>query len=59
VVSSVREVVGFDGRDVASNLVWAPGPDRRAVPATPLRAETLERLEAAGLRPATIDRIGW
>jgi Flp pilus assembly CpaF family ATPase len=59
VVSSVREVVGFDGRDVASNLVWAPGPDRRAVPATPLRAETLERLEAAGLRPAIIDRIGW
>ncbi len=59
VVSSVREVVGFDGRDVASNLVWQPGPDRRAVPATPLRAETLDQLEAAGLRPSTIDRIGW
>jgi hypothetical protein len=29
------------------------------VPATPLRAETLERLEAAGLTTAAIDRIGW
>jgi Flp pilus assembly CpaF family ATPase len=59
VVSSVREVVGFDGHDVMSNLVWQPGPDRRAVPATPLRAETLDRLEAAGLRPTSIDRMGW
>jgi len=59
VVSSIREVVGFDGRDVASNEVWRPGTDRRAAPATPLRAETLDRLEAAGLRPAAIDRIGW
>jgi Flp pilus assembly CpaF family ATPase len=60
VVSSVREVVGFDGgRDVLSNEVWAPGPDRRAVPATPLRTDTLDRLEAAGLRLGVIDRIGW
>lgn len=60
VVSSVREVVGFDGRqDVISNEVWSPGPDRRAVPATPLRTQTLERLEAAGLRLSTIDRVRW
>jgi Flp pilus assembly CpaF family ATPase len=60
VVSSVREVVGFDGgRDVVSNEVWAPGPDRRAVPATPLRADTLDRLEAAGLPAHVIDRVGW
>jgi Flp pilus assembly CpaF family ATPase len=60
VVSSVREVVGFDGaRDVVSNEVWAPGPDRRAVPATPLRADTLDRLEAAGLPGHVIDRVGW
>ena len=59
VVSSVREIVGFDGRDVASNEVWEPGPDRHAVPATPLRADTLDRMEAVGLRQATIDRIGW
>jgi hypothetical protein len=59
VVSSVREVVGCQGREVISNEVWRPGPDRRAVPATPLRPETLERLEAAGLPGPVIDRIGW
>jgi Flp pilus assembly CpaF family ATPase len=60
VVSSVREVVGFDGgRDILSNEAWAPGLDRRAAPATPLRAETLDRLEAAGLPPGVIDRIRW
>lgn len=60
VVSGVREVVGFDGgRDVLSNEVWAPGPDRAAVPATPLRSDTLDRLEAAGLPAHVIDRVGW
>jgi Flp pilus assembly CpaF family ATPase len=59
VVSSVREVVGFDGRDVISNEVWRPGPDRRATPATPMRTETLDRFEAAGLMPYDIDRVGW
>jgi Flp pilus assembly CpaF family ATPase len=59
VVSSVREVVGFDGRDVISNEVWRPGRDQRAVPNTPLRTETLDRLEAAGLHPHLIDRVGW
>jgi Flp pilus assembly CpaF family ATPase len=59
VVSSIREVVGFDGRDVISNEVWRPGPGQRAVPNTPLRADTIERLEAAGLDPAVIDRVGW
>lgn len=57
VVSSVREVVGFDGRDVTSNEVWQPGGDRRAIPATPLRVTTLERLHAAGLSPHTLDQI--
>ncbi|MGJ3224015.1 CpaF family protein [Micromonospora aurantiaca (nom. illeg.)] len=59
VVSSVREVVGFDGRDVMSNEVWRPGHGQRAVPNTPLRTETLDRLEAAGLDPRVIDRVGW
>ena len=36
---------------VASNEVWAPGPDRRAVPAVPVRAATMEELAAAGYRP--------
>jgi Flp pilus assembly CpaF family ATPase len=59
VVASVREVVGFDGRDVISNEAWQPGPDRRAIPATPLRRDTLARLEAAGLAASAIGRIGW
>jgi Flp pilus assembly CpaF family ATPase len=59
VVSSLREVTGCQGREVVSNQVWQPGPDGRTMPATPLRAHTLERLEAAGLAPAVIDRIGW
>jgi len=59
VVSSVREVTGFDGRDVISNEAWRPGADKRAVPNTPLRTETLDRLEAAGLAPYLIDRVGW
>lgn len=59
VVSGLREVTGCDGRDVLSNEVWRPGPDRRATPATPLRVETLARLEACGLSPAAVDRIGW
>jgi Flp pilus assembly CpaF family ATPase len=60
VVSGVREVVGYDGgRDVVSNEVWAPGSDHRAVPATPLRSNTLDRLEAAGLPAHVIDRVGW
>jgi pilus assembly protein CpaF len=29
VVQSVREVTGFDGSQVATNEIWAPGPDGR------------------------------
>ena len=50
-VSSIREITDADGRQVASNEVWSPGPDRRAVPAVPVRAATMEELEAAGYRP--------
>jgi pilus assembly protein CpaF len=50
-VSSIREITDADGRQVASNEVWAPGPDRRALPAVPVRAATMEELEGAGYRP--------
>lgn len=57
VVSGVREVLNADGPQVVSNEIFRPGPDRRAVPATPLRADTLDELVAAGLRPDTAR--GW
>ncbi|AZS74857.1 type II secretion system protein E [Streptomyces lydicus] len=49
VIGSVREVIDADGAQVVSNEVYRPGPDGRAVPATPLRTETLRDLAAAGL----------
>ncbi|WP_432003376.1 CpaF family protein [Streptomyces sioyaensis] len=49
VIDSVREVIDADGAQVVSNEVYRPGPDGRAVPATPLRTETLHDLAAAGL----------
>ncbi|MGW9205677.1 CpaF family protein [Embleya sp. NPDC055664] len=49
VVDSVREIVGSDGPQVISNEVYRPGPDGRATPSTPPRADTLDELIAAGL----------
>ena len=59
VVSSVREVTGFDGDQVVSNEVYRPGPGRRAVPASPIRASTMDDLVAAGLDPAILDADRW
>lgn len=56
-ISSVREVVGADGRIVVSNEVWAPGVDRRATPAAPLRPATLADLQAVGYDHASVDRL--
>jgi Flp pilus assembly CpaF family ATPase len=50
-ISSVREVTDADGRQVVSNEIYAPGPDRRAVAAVPVRAATMEELAAAGYQP--------
>ncbi|MEU3642938.1 ATPase, T2SS/T4P/T4SS family [Lentzea sp. NPDC034063] len=60
VVSSVREVVGAEGAQIISNECWRPGPDRRAVPAAPLRTDTVELLVEAGYDPELCDRRdGW
>jgi pilus assembly protein CpaF len=60
VVSSIREVVDADDRQVVSNEIWRPGPDRRAIPAAPLRTETVDHLVAAGYDPdLTERREGW
>ena len=47
-VSSVREVVDADGVQVVSNEIYRPGPDRRAVAASPLRTGTLDELIRCG-----------
>jgi len=59
VVSSVREVAGTDGKEILSNEVYAPGPDKRAVPATGLRTGTVDRLAAVGFDPAALYQDRW
>lgn len=58
-VSSVREVVDADERQIVSNEVLRPGPDMRAVPGVPLRTETVEDLAAVGFDPDAFHRAGW
>lgn len=52
VVTSLREVAGAEGPMVASNELYAPGPDRAAVPTgVALRGPTLDALRRAGFDP--------
>ncbi|MDQ0772957.1 pilus assembly protein CpaF [Streptomyces aurantiacus] len=59
VVSSIREVVDADDKQIVSNEVFQPGPDVCAVPGVPLRTETLEDLTAAGYDPDEAERAQW
>jgi Flp pilus assembly CpaF family ATPase len=59
VVSSIRQVLETDGTQVPSNEIYRPGPDRRAVPAAPMRADTLEHLVAVGLDPDLLHKDRW
>jgi hypothetical protein len=54
VVASVREVVDAEGAQVSSNEIYRPGPDGRADPGVPMRADSLDDLEAAGFDPALL-----
>jgi Flp pilus assembly CpaF family ATPase len=48
-VSSVREVVGFDGRQVVSSEVFSTPPGQlQAIPAAPLSMDREQRLASAG-----------
>jgi pilus assembly protein CpaF len=59
-VASVREVVGAEGSMVVSNEVFAPGRDGRAVPAAPLRSQTLDELQRFGFDVSVLARPdGW
>ncbi|MFJ3779787.1 CpaF family protein [Streptomyces sp. NPDC090075] len=59
VVSSIREIVDADGTQIVSNEVFRPGPDLRAEPGVPLRAETMDDLVAAGYNPESVDGPEW
>jgi pilus assembly protein CpaF len=59
VVSSVREVTGTDGRRVASNEVFAPGPDGRARLTHPFTTRALDRLMTNGLDASVLQREVW
>lgn len=57
-VASVRQVVGADGRQVATNELYEPGPDGRAVPGIPLPHDLADDLIAVGYEPTWHDRPG-
>jgi pilus assembly protein CpaF len=59
-VTSVREVVDADGLQVASNEIFRPGRDERAVPGAPPSTALLDRLVFHGFDPALLQRReGW
>jgi hypothetical protein len=51
-------VTGAEGPHVVSNEIYAPGPDGRAIPAAPIRSETLKELELAGFDPELLAQPG-
>ena len=57
-IASVREVIGADGPLVITNEVWKPGPDGRAVPASPLRDITTALLRIHGYEPSRRESVG-
>lgn len=61
VVTSVREVVGYEGPMVLSNEVLAPNHGRAAPTGRPFQERTLDALVDAGFEPALFDvpEGGW
>jgi Flp pilus assembly CpaF family ATPase len=58
VVSSLREITGYDGAQVLSNEVFAPDSQRRAAFRTPLQDHSLDRLIDAGFDPSLLEFPG-
>ena len=58
VLSSVREITGYDGAQVQSNEVFAPDERGRAEFRVPLQDRSLDRLLDAGFDPALLDLPG-
>jgi pilus assembly protein CpaF len=60
VVSSVREVVGSDNKQVISNEIFRPDPaTRRAVPYSQLSGDSMQRLSAVGFDLSLLDAERW
>jgi len=59
-VTSVREVLEAEARQIATNEIYRPGPDGRAVPSPgpTVRGNTLARLAEAGFDPALLANPG-
>jgi Flp pilus assembly CpaF family ATPase len=58
VVSSLREITGYDGAQVLSNEVFAPDAQGRATFRTPLQERSLDRLVVAGFDSSLLDLPG-
>lgn len=59
-VASVRQVVGAEGPTVATNELFRPGADGRAVPGVPVPHDLLDDLVAEGYDPSLHHRPqGW
>ena len=50
-MSSVRQVTGFDGEQVATNELFRSTSEGTVQDATPIPVELVEELEAAGFEP--------
>lgn len=60
-VTSIREVLDAESRQIATNEIYRPDPKGRAVPAPgpAIRSTTLDRLTAAGFNPQLLrDSLG-
>jgi hypothetical protein len=51
--------VDAEGPHVVSNEIFEPGPDRRARPAAPLRAQTQRELDRVGSGPFRMPAVGY
>ena len=61
-VTSIREILDAEARQIATNEIYRPAPDGRAVPAPgpAIRNDTLDRLVDAGFDASLLaDPAGW
>jgi pilus assembly protein CpaF len=58
-LSSIREVTGADGAMVISNEIFAPGPEGRALPASPITQETRDQLGRVGFDARSLEQYRW